>query len=76
MIFDSFLFIFFFFVLAARINITINIEDTIYDVKIKILQRCNIQLGNQELYYHGVLLENDKNVYDYKIVPSYVIFFF
>eukprot|EP00339_Tiarina_fusa_P004823 CAMPEP_0117070570 /NCGR_PEP_ID=MMETSP0472-20121206/49576_1 /TAXON_ID=693140 ORGANISM="Tiarina fusus, Strain LIS" /NCGR_SAMPLE_ID=MMETSP0472 /ASSEMBLY_ACC=CAM_ASM_000603 /LENGTH=511 /DNA_ID=CAMNT_0004793723 /DNA_START=1154 /DNA_END=2689 /DNA_ORIENTATION=- len=55
---------------SPRFAITIDITDTIHVLKLKIMQRANIQPIYQQLTYRGEILENGKTVYDYKLIPG------
>lgn len=54
----------------TRISISVDITDSIHVVKLKIMQRSNIQPIHQELSYRGKVLENAKTVYDCRLVPG------
>ena len=50
--------------------LTVNVDDTVHVIKLKIMQAMNIQPAAQQLWFRGQILQNAKSVFDYRLVSG------
>eukprot|EP00324_Dicrateria_rotunda_P005386 CAMPEP_0206160314 /NCGR_PEP_ID=MMETSP1474-20131121/6656_1 /ASSEMBLY_ACC=CAM_ASM_001110 /TAXON_ID=97495 /ORGANISM="Imantonia sp., Strain RCC918" /LENGTH=331 /DNA_ID=CAMNT_0053561577 /DNA_START=209 /DNA_END=1201 /DNA_ORIENTATION=+ len=60
---------------TQRFPIVVAVDDTIHILKLKIMQKLNIQPIKQQLSYRGEELENTKTIFDYRIIPNARVIF-